>query len=448
MNRFIFTFVGIVQALVASMCFAQPVTGDLEITAMLVSPDPAPSGANVQVDLLITNLGPGIGQLTNVEITVDGVVRVDAVPLDIFPSPGTSTIKSYSVPMPTVPAGASASALVRTEIRGGGDINFSNNIETEFVSVIGPPRPDLECFAFDGYSGPIVVSIQQGTTTTDSPITDADQLFIDLGVLNSGGSTAPSGVQVQLLLDGTELFNLPFEPLDANSGFVLPDIQLGSLPAGTYTLEMVLDGDNGVTESDETNNSCSFTFTVESTGGDDIDLGPLIPTGYTAPLIASSGPGTSLLETVFEEGQTVYVDFAYANFGTDPSGTFRVELCLNGDLVGFLDDTLDAQSGTLITDVEIENLTPGDHLLEVKLDVGDVVGETDEGNNVYALVITVTGSVCVADFNGDGVLNFFDVSAFLTDFNAGLNSADLNNDGLLNFFDVSAFLTAYTAGCP
>ena len=26
--------------------------------------------------------------------------------------------------------------------------------------------------------------------------------------------------------------------------------------------------------------------------------------------------------------------------------------------------------------------------------------------------------------------------------------ADLNNDGLLNFFDVSAFIAAYNAGCP
>ena len=50
------------------------------------------------------------------------------------------------------------------------------------------------------------------------------------------------------------------------------------------------------------------------------------------------------------------------------------------------------------------------------------------------------------DFNSDGEFNFFDVSAFLTAFNAGDLSADLNGDCALNFFDVSAFLTAYTAG--
>lgn len=53
---------------------------------------------------------------------------------------------------------------------------------------------------------------------------------------------------------------------------------------------------------------------------------------------------------------------------------------------------------------------------------------------------------CPADINGDGVYNFFDVSAFLTAYNAG--TLDYNGDGNINFFDVSAFLTDYNAGCP
>jgi hypothetical protein len=47
-----------------------------------------------------------------------------------------------------------------------------------------------------------------------------------------------------------------------------------------------------------------------------------------------------------------------------------------------------------------------------------------------------------------GELNFFDVSAFLTAYNAMDPAADFNDDGEWNFFDVSAFLSAYNAGCP
>ncbi len=55
---------------------------------------------------------------------------------------------------------------------------------------------------------------------------------------------------------------------------------------------------------------------------------------------------------------------------------------------------------------------------------------------------------CPADLNNDGLLDFFDVSAFLTAYIAMDPLADINNDGLLDFFDVSAFLVAYQGGCP
>ena len=55
---------------------------------------------------------------------------------------------------------------------------------------------------------------------------------------------------------------------------------------------------------------------------------------------------------------------------------------------------------------------------------------------------------CLADLSGDCVLNFFDVSAFLSAFSAGDPAADFTGDGSFNFFDVSAFLSAFSAGCP
>lgn len=58
------------------------------------------------------------------------------------------------------------------------------------------------------------------------------------------------------------------------------------------------------------------------------------------------------------------------------------------------------------------------------------------------------GSCSIADFTGDGQLNFFDISAFLDAFQAREARADINNDGAFNFFDVSAYLNAYNAGCP
>ncbi len=56
-------------------------------------------------------------------------------------------------------------------------------------------------------------------------------------------------------------------------------------------------------------------------------------------------------------------------------------------------------------------------------------------------------AVCLADVNNDGVLNFFDVSKFLSDFAASDPAADFTGDGLFNFFDVSVFLANFSGGC-
>lgn len=54
---------------------------------------------------------------------------------------------------------------------------------------------------------------------------------------------------------------------------------------------------------------------------------------------------------------------------------------------------------------------------------------------------------CLADWNGDGELNFFDVAGFLDAFSAQDSAADLTNDGIFDFFDVAAFLDAFSVGC-
>lgn len=54
---------------------------------------------------------------------------------------------------------------------------------------------------------------------------------------------------------------------------------------------------------------------------------------------------------------------------------------------------------------------------------------------------------CDADFNGDNVLNFFDVSKFLSLFSEMDPRADITGDGQFNFFDISAFLQIFSGGC-
>lgn len=75
-----------------------------------------------------------------------------------------------------------------------------------------------------------------------------------------------------------------------------------------------------------------------------------------------------------------------------------------------------------------------------------IVISSNEDDRVY--VFSITPPCSDADLAGPfGELNFFDVSAFLSAYNAMEPEADFNGDGVYNFFDVSGFLSVYNAGC-
>ena len=88
------------------------------------------------------------------------------------------------------------------------------------------------------------------------------------------------------------------------------------------------------------------------------------------------------------------------------------------------------------------------YLGAVNLDSGDGESFPSAGDRVVLAGLVGPVACNAADFTADGVLNFFDVSAFLSAFGSMDEAADMNGDGVFNFFDVSAFLSAFSAGCP
>ena len=131
----------------------------------------------------------------------------------------------------------------------------------------------------------------------------------------------------------------------------------------------------------------------------------------------------------------------------DTTFTFEVDLCQPGIRAFLAQGLSDGEVRFSVTSLHAANGGQGGGTGEIAYPfwytkenpIGAIFGYSP----TLDLVVRV-GSA--GDFNSDGNFDFFDVSAFLTAFNAGDVSADLNNDCQFNFFDVSAFLTAYTAG--
>lgn len=145
-----------------------------------------------------------------------------------------------------------------------------------------------------------------------------------------------------------------------------------------------------------------------------------------------------------------------------------------------------APSSTLIMDLAgSNNSVEQDHinvLEEVELDgmlkVGVVEGFSVKTDQVYTIINanSITGEFsgldysglgegyratvviypdrvdvvvnCHVDLNGDGELDFFDISAFLLAHELNEKIADFNNDAQYDFFDISLFLSLFSMGCP
>lgn len=134
--------------------------------------------------------------------------------------------------------------------------------------------------------------------------------------------------------------------------------------------------------------------------------------------------------------------FGQASLGASASFHHHMQYLLNGGLPPVV-------QGVWLLELELWTETSGidasDPLFLVFAQ-GD--GEDQLDGAIAWIEDNLIGSPCPADLSGDGVLDFFDVSAFLLAFNAQDPVADFNNDGDFDFFDVSAFLTAFTNGCP
>ena len=156
-------------------------------------------------------------------------------------------------------------------------------------------------------------------------------------------------------------------------------------------------------------------------------------------------------------GELISVTHRTWNFGDRPADDMRLEFRASTNTIISTFDTFMEERfyGTLpvnddvfvISGVRIPlDLAPGSYYIGTIVETSD--NELVTANNSIADTDTITVIACEPDLTGDGRVDFFDVSAFLTAFSNMDPVADWNNDGRWNFFDVSAFLGAFTAGCP
>lgn len=156
------------------------------------------------------------------------------------------------------------------------------------------------------------------------------------------------------------------------------------------------------------------------------------------------------------------IDYVRANFGdwTDTNDAVDMDLSadMTGDLLVNADDVaeiVESILGTEFGDVNLDGVVDGADLAIAEANLGQAGGWADGDMNGDGIIdaadiaIITGGNDCLADFNNDGNVNFFDVSEFIAAFNAQDPAADVAAPfNVWNFFDVSAFIGAFNQGCP
>ena len=138
----------------------------------------------------------------------------------------------------------------------------------------------------------LVISFEKNTIKDSSFFLSTDKLFLDLSILNEGIANVPGGaVRWQVLVDGEVILNKinSVSVWESMQAFYWDDEEISPLSAGTHTIKVVVDPDNEIAESDETDNEYSEIITVRESSPANLTFAQ--PAGWSDKIVVSTMKG-------------------------------------------------------------------------------------------------------------------------------------------------------------
>jgi subtilase family serine protease len=227
-------------------------------------------------------------------------------------------------------------------------------------------------------------------------------------VVNNPGGACPENFTVSLLVNGSEVSSLPVRI--GGSGIYRSSFSWPEAASGKYTLEVSVDPEDRIKESDEENNACTLVATVRSKPDLQVTIGDPVKVEdenesvaaslFVFPLLAFLGSkkkkpiflAVILLFAIFSGcvGQnstsensvnSVYeLPVTITNAGEATARNFDAGLYLDGVSVTVL-DIAELTGQTSIKENLRFTAPAGEHTLCVKVDENNNIPESDEENN-------------------------------------------------------------------
>jgi subtilase family serine protease len=344
---------------------------DLIVTSVAV-PTNAVTGQSITIPVTIRNQGNTTANsfYTMLYLSSDNAITSgDTALSSIFVAslaPGTQQTLSHTFTVPTVAAkNYYFGAIVDCDSKVGESSETNNSLAGSptaisygpdlIVTAVTPPSN-----AVTGQSITIPVTIKnQGSTTANSFYT---MIYLSADSAIIGSDTALSSIFVASLAPGAQQ--------TLNYTFTVP-----SVAAKNYYFGAIVDCDNRVGESSETNNSLAGSPTTISSGPD------LIVTAVTPPSNAVTGQSITIPVMIKNQGSTTANSFYTMIYLSADSTITASDTALSSLFVASL---APGAQQTLTYTVTVPAVAAGNYYFGAIVDCDNRVGESSETNNSLA----------------------------------------------------------------
>lgn len=333
------------------------------------------------------------------------------------------------------------------------DPNGSTTITAEFTDVAGTLDPSSPTLMVDTGSGfqPVPMSNTGGNTyTANIPASncgDQVRFFITADDLNSGLPQNEPADAPSAFFSTVSAFEAPVvafeDDFESNQGWsVAGDVN----SQGTGRWERGIPNGDGSRADAPTDFDGSGRAYVTGNGGPgsntDVDDGETI---LVSPVMDASGASIISYARWFHNAGNSTIDDQFVVEISDNAGSSWTNL----ETVGV--NSPESNGGWFVKQFalsEVAGFTTNNQF-RIRFIAEDNGGGSIVEAGIDAVDLQVVDcTTCPADLTGEGDLDFFDVSTFISAFNAGEPAGDFNGNGELDFFDISDFINAFNAGCP
>jgi len=374
----------------------EPPKPDLVVNSLNHTPSDPTTVDTITITAVVKNIGEASASTSTLEIDVEGDAATYKIP-PLAPDETFEMERQLNLPVPNTYQ-VTATADLDDDID---ESNENNNITTDSITVVEPPKPDL-----------IVSSL----THTPSDPTTLDTITITAIVKNIGEAQAgPSTLEINVEGDATPTtYSVP--ALDPQETYqVQREINLS--PADTCEVAATADLNNDVEESDESNNTAQDTIVVSE---------PLLP-----DLMITSLEYTP--DTAFTS-ETITISVEVLNVGNASCSTSTLTILVAGDIVPYSFEIPPLDAGTTISvEQDVVFTEVGSYLVTATADAEDEILESDETNNSDTIEILV--------YSNDEIKLKEYLLGMIALTEEELEFYDINKDGIVDIADlVSLFL--------